>query len=67
MGKGAAGRAILADVRLLLMLVGAVFVLMLVGFLLSALKWLVIVAAVVVAVGLLIGWRPSRTRSSTYR
>jgi hypothetical protein len=49
-------------VRLVLMLLGAIFVIMLIGFVLSALKWLLIVAVVVAALGLLAGWRPgSRT------
>jgi hypothetical protein len=44
------------------MLLGAIFVIMLIGFVLSALKWLLIVAVVVAALGLLAGWRPgSRT------
>ena len=50
--------------RLLLLLLGLVLVLMLVGMVISALKWLVIVAVLVVAIGLLVGWRPGRT--STY-
>lgn len=53
--------------QLLLILLGVVFLLMLVGFIISALKGLLIVAAVVVAIALLVGWRPSRSRSSTSR
>lgn len=54
-------RAILGFVRLVLLLLGAVLLLMLVGFVINALKWLLIVAAVVVAIGMLVGWRPGRT------
>jgi hypothetical protein len=44
------------------MLLGAILVIMLIGVVLSALKWLLIVGVVLVALGLLVGWRPgSRT------
>lgn len=49
------------DMRLVLMMLGAIVLLMLISFVISAVKWLLIVAAVAVAVGLLVGWRPGRT------
>jgi len=47
-----------------LFLLGAILVLMLVGFVIHALKLLLIGAAVVAGIGLLVGWRPGR--STTY-
>lgn len=44
--------------QLILMLIAAVVVLMVLGFVINALKWVLIIAAVLVAVALLAGWRP---------
>lgn len=52
------------DVQLVIMLLAAALLLVVLGFVISALKWLLIIAAVLVAVGLLVGWRPGRR--STY-
>jgi hypothetical protein len=51
--------------QVLVILLVAFVVLVLIGFLISALKWLLILAAVVVAICLLAGWRPGRDRSRT--
>ncbi len=51
--------------QLVVILIAIAIALMVLGFILSALKWLFIIAAAVVAVGVLVGWRPGR--SSTYR
>jgi hypothetical protein len=51
-------------VRLLLLMFGALLVVVLVGMLISALKWLLIVGAVLVGIGLLAGWRPGRTTTN---
>jgi hypothetical protein len=54
-------------VRLVLLLLGALVVVMLVGFVISTLKWLLIAAIVLVAIGLLAGWRPGRTSERSSR
>jgi hypothetical protein len=40
---------------------------MLVGFVISTLKWLLIAAIVLAAIGLLAGWRPGRTSERSSR
>jgi len=40
------------------MLLAAALLLVVLGFVISALKWMLIIAAVLVAVALLAGWRP---------
>jgi hypothetical protein len=52
-------------VQLILVLVAAVVVLMVLGFVINALKWLLIIAALLLAVAVLAGWRPGSR--STYR
>ncbi|MEJ7743862.1 MAG: hypothetical protein WKF73_15765 [Nocardioidaceae bacterium] len=47
------------------MLLAAVLFLMAVSFVVNMLKWLLLLAAVLVALCLLIGWRPHR--DSSYR
>jgi lysylphosphatidylglycerol synthetase-like protein (DUF2156 family) len=44
--------------RLILVLVAAVVALMVIGVIVRALRWMLIIAAVLVAVALLAGWRP---------
>jgi hypothetical protein len=51
--------------QLVVILIAIALAFLILGFIISALKWLFIIAAVVVAVGVLIGWRPGRR--STYR
>jgi hypothetical protein len=51
-------------VQLVVILLVAALVLMVLGLVISALKWLLVIAAVLVAVGVLAGWRPGRR--STY-
>lgn len=52
------------DVQLVVVLLAAALLLVVLSFVISALKWLLIIAAVLVAVGLVAGWRPGRR--STY-
>jgi hypothetical protein len=40
---------------------------MLVGFVLTTLKWLLIVALVLLGIGLLTGWRPGRSADKSGR
>ncbi len=46
--------------QLVLILLAAALVLAILGFVVAALKWLLIIAAVLVAVSVLAGWRPGR-------
>ncbi len=46
------------------MLLGVILLLMVLAFVISALKWLLILAAVLVGVGLLVGWRPGKTSAN---
>jgi hypothetical protein len=46
------------------MLVGAIVLLMVLAAVISAVKWLLIIGAVLVGVGLLVGWRPGRSSAN---
>lgn len=46
------------------MLLGTIVLLMLLAFVISAVKWLLIIAAVLVGVGLLVGFRPGKTSTN---
>ncbi len=48
-----------------MILLVAALVLAVLSFIINTLKWLLFIAAVLVAAGLLVGWRPGRR--STYR
>jgi uncharacterized membrane protein len=50
--------------QLVVLLLLAAVVLALIGLLVAALKWLLVVAALIVALCLIAGWRPGRNRSS---
>ena len=50
--------------RIVLFLIAAAVVLTVIGAVISALKWLLIIAAVLMVAGLLVGWRPGQR--STY-
>jgi hypothetical protein len=51
-------------VRIVLILIAAAVVLSVIGAVISTLKWLLFIAALLVAAGLLVGWRPGQR--STY-
>jgi len=59
---GSSGYA--CDVQLVIIILVAALLLMVLGVIISALKWLLFIAAALLAVGVLAGWRPGRR--STY-
>ena len=50
--------------QLVVILIAIAVAFMVLGFIISALKWLFIIAAVVVALSVLVGWRPGGRSTS---